>query len=248
MWTPETLVVVTATFLIAGFVKGVTGLGLPTVALALLTATLGLKEAMVLMLVPSFVTNVWQGAMGGSFVSIVRRFWTLLAAGCIGTWFAAGVLARADTTLLSVVLGTVLCVYSTISLTTPQVPPPGRWEWGLSPAVGVMSGVLTGLTGTFVIPAVLYFQAIGLPRNMLVQTMGVWFATATLALTVSLGGHNLLPAGLGTLSGVALVPAIIGMMLGQRIRRSMHEGQFRHVLFGTLLILGVYIVARAIFQ
>ena len=111
-----------------------------------------------------------------------------------------------------------------------------------------MSGILTGLTGTFVIPAVLYFQALGLQRDMLVQTMGVWFTTATLALAVSLGGHNLLPAGLGALSGVALVPAIIGMMLGQRIRRSMHEGQFRHVLFGTLLILGVYIVARAIFQ
>ncbi len=248
MWTPETLVVVTATFLIAGFVKGVAGLGLPTVALALLTATLGLKEAMVLMLVPSFVTNVWQGAMGGSLVPIVRRFWTLLVAGCIGTWFAAGVLARADTALLSVVLGAVLCIYSTISLITPQVHLPERWEWGLSPAVGVMSGILTGLTGTFVIPAVLYFQAIGLPKDMLVQTMGVWFTTATLALAVSLGGHDLLSAGLGTLSGMALIPAIIGMMLGQRVRRRMHEGQFRHILFGTLLILGVYIVARTFFQ
>ena len=196
----------------------------------------------------SFVTNVWQGAVGGGFVSIMRRLWSLLVAGCIGTWLAAGVLARAVTALLSVVLGIVLSVYSVVSLTTPQVPPPGRWERGLSPAVGAMSGVLTGLTGTFVIPAVLYFQALGLPRDMLVQTMGVWFTTATLALAVSLEGHNLLPAGLGALSVMALVPAIIGMMLGQRIRRSMHEGQFRHVLFGKLLILGVYIVARAIFQ
>ncbi len=61
MWTPETLAVVATAFLLAGFVKGVVGLGLPTVALALLTATLGLREAVALMLVPSFATNLWQG-------------------------------------------------------------------------------------------------------------------------------------------------------------------------------------------
>ena len=65
MQDPVTLTVVALTFLLAGLVKGVIGLGLPTISLALLTAALGLPQAMALLLVPSFVTNLWQAVAGG---------------------------------------------------------------------------------------------------------------------------------------------------------------------------------------
>jgi len=60
------VVVVIGTFLIAGAVKGVIGLGLPTVSLAALTVALDLPSAMALLLVPSFVTNLWQAMVGGN--------------------------------------------------------------------------------------------------------------------------------------------------------------------------------------
>ena len=60
MWEMGAIVIVALTFLLAGFTKGVVGLGLPTVSLALLTVFFGLREAVVLMLIPSFMTNVWQ--------------------------------------------------------------------------------------------------------------------------------------------------------------------------------------------
>ncbi|MEM6623442.1 MAG: hypothetical protein AAF674_14530 [Pseudomonadota bacterium] len=68
-----------ATFLLAGTVKGVIGLGLPTISLAILTATLDLKTAMALMLVPSAVTNLWQGAVGGQAVALLRANWAFFA-------------------------------------------------------------------------------------------------------------------------------------------------------------------------
>ena len=110
MWSPEVIAFVAATFLLAGAVKGVVGLGMPTVSLALLTATLGLKEAMALMLIPSFVTNVWQGLAGGAFKAIVRRLWTMLAAAAVATWLGVSILAGADAVLLSGMLGLLLCV------------------------------------------------------------------------------------------------------------------------------------------
>lgn len=221
------------------------GLGLPTVSLALLTATLGLKEAMVLMLLPSFLTNVWQGISGGAFTLILRRLWSLLLAGFVGTWFAVGVLARTDTVLLTGLLGIMLCVYAGISLSTPQIPPPGQRERWLSPVIGGITGVLTGLVGSFVVPAVPYFQALGWPRRILVQAMGIWFTVATLSLAAGLGSHRLLPVDLGLLSAIALVPAFAGMRLGQQVRDRMSEGRFRQVLLVSLLILGIYIVGRS---
>jgi uncharacterized membrane protein YfcA len=58
----ETLPIVVATlaFLLAGFVKGVIGLGLPTVSMGLLTLVMAPAKAASLLIVPSFVTNVWQ--------------------------------------------------------------------------------------------------------------------------------------------------------------------------------------------
>jgi uncharacterized membrane protein YfcA len=245
MWTPEILIAICATFLLAGLVKGVIGLGLPTVSLALLAATLGLKEAIALMVIPSFVTNLWQGLVGGAIAVIGRRLWTLLVAVCIGTWVGVGLLAQSDAVLLSGVLGGLLCIYSAVSLATVQIPPPGRSERWLSPTIGAVNGLLTGLTGSFVVPGVLYLQALGLPRDVLVQAMGILFTVSTAAVAVALGGHDLLSLELGTLSAVGLGPALLGIVLGRRARRQLPEARFRTVFFGGLLVLGAYIAGRA---
>ena len=114
------------------------------------------------------------------------------------------------------------------------------------PVVGAVNGVLTGMTGSFVFPGVLYLQAIGLPRDVLIQAMGMLFTASTVALGVSLGGQNLLTMELGAVSAAAVVPAVVGMLLGQRLRKRMSEALFRRVFFLALLALGLYIVARSL--
>jgi uncharacterized membrane protein YfcA len=101
------------------------------------------------------------------------------------------------------------------------------------------------MTGSFVVPGVLYLQAIGLPRDMLIQAMGMLFTASTAALAVALGGRNLLTLELGAISTAAVLPAIAGMILGQRLRRRLSETSFRRVFFLSLLALGAYIVARS---
>lgn len=245
MWSPESLVIIAATFLLAGGVKGVVGLGLPTISLALLTAAFGLKEAMALMLIPSFVTNGWQGLVGGALAAILRRLWLMLAVACIGVWLGAGILAKSDALLLSGLLGVVLCLYSLISLASLRIPPPERHERWLSPVVGLVNGFLTGLTGSFVMPGTLYLQALGLTRDVLIQAMGVLYTVSTLALGVALAENRLLPPALGAISALAVIPALVGMVLGQRVRQSLPEAGFRKVFFGALLVLGLYIAGRA---
>jgi len=246
MWTPESLVIIGLTFFIAGLVKGVIGLGLPTVSLAILTATLGLKPAMVLLLFPSFITNIWQGLAGGAFLALARRLWTLLVAVCIATWFGVWILARTDTALLSALLGVLIGVYAALNLIRPHVPKIGGKEIWLSPIVGGVSGVFTGMTGTFVFPGVLYLQALALRRDEFVQAMGILFAVSTIALAASLGHNRFLSMELGALSMGAIVPALGGMMLGRKVRQRLSETVFRKVFFSALLILGAYIVLRSL--
>jgi hypothetical protein len=245
MWTTEILVVVCATFLFAGWVKGVVGLGLPTIVLALLAATVGLREAIALMLVPALVTNVWQGLTGGAFVVLLRRLWPLLLAACFGTWFGVGVLAQADTVLLTGLLGVMIFGYAGISLVAPQVPPPGRWEGVLSPTAGAIGGLATGLTGSF-IPGILYLQALGLSRDHLVQAMGIAFVVLTVALAGALTQQDMMTVDLWLMSAVAVAPAALGMVLGRALRRRLSEALFRRVFFSALLLLGGYLASRSL--
>lgn len=245
MFDAVALGLVTLTFLLAGTVKGVIGLGLPTVSLALLTVTIGLQPAMALLLVPSFVTNIWQALTGGNGRGILARLWPFLLAATIIVWIGASALTRVDVSLLSALLGMLLVVYSLINLSGPHVSIPRRSEAWAGPIIGMMNGVLTGMTGSFVVPGVLYLQALGLPRDMLVQAMGILFTTSTVALAVSLGGQDLLTLELGVISTAAVLPAIVGMILGQRLRRKLSETSFRRVFFFSLLALGTYIVARS---
>ncbi len=243
MWTAEVLVVVCATFLFAGWVKGVVGLGLPTIALALLATTVGLREAIALMLVPALVTNVWQGVAGGAFAILLRRLWPLLAAACLGVWFGVGVLAQADSVFLTGLLGLMICGYAGFSLATPQIPAPGRWEGVLSPLAGALGGFVAGLTGSF-IPGILYLQALGLSREHLVQSLGICFTVLTAALAVAFTRQDLITSDLWLMSAVAVAPAALGMVLGQVVRRRLSEALFRRIFFSALLMLGAYLAGR----
>jgi len=54
--TPVALAVIAAAFVLAGFVKGVIGLGLPTVAIGVLSVVMLPAQAAALLVIPSFVT------------------------------------------------------------------------------------------------------------------------------------------------------------------------------------------------
>ncbi len=245
MFDPLTITAVAGTFLIAGAVKGVIGLGLPTVSLALLTVALDLPAAMALLLVPSFVTNVWQALVGGNVSVILRRLWPFLLMATLTVWLGATALTRVDLDLLSALLGALLVVYGTANLAGFRLSVSSRQEVWVGPLIGTANGVLTGMTGSFVVPGVMFLQAIGLPRDMLIQAMGMLFTVSTVALAVALQGNALLTADLGLLSTAALLPAIAGMALGQRIRQRLSEERFRRVFFSALLALGLYIIATA---
>ena len=239
------LAVIAAVFLFAGVVKGVVGMGLPTVAIGLLTALIGLSEGMVLMVIPALVTNLWQAFAGGALAEILRRIWFYLLTVVASVWVGVNIFGRSDPALLTALLGVLLIAYSIFGLMSPKMPSPGRHEGWLSPVLGAVNGVLTGLTGTFFMPGVPYFRSLGFSRDVMVQSMGVLFLISTASLGIALGGHGRLDMGIGAVSAFATVPSLLGMVLGARIRRCLSEKRFQQVLLSALLLLGLYIAVRA---
>jgi uncharacterized membrane protein YfcA len=238
------IVFVIATFLLAGLIKGVIGLGLPTVAVALLGLALPPAQAAALLVVPSLVTNVWQFAVGGRIAPLLRRLWPMLAGIGAGTWAGSGLIAGGNGRTMSAVLGLTLIVYAVVSLVAPRLRVPPRAEAFLSPAMGAATGLVTAATGVLVIPAVPYLQALKLERDDLVQAMGLSFTASTLALAVSLAGEGLFAAPLASASALALLPALLGMWLGGNLRKRIRPDRFRLYLFAALLAVGAHLALR----
>ena len=164
----------------------------------------------------------------------------------VTVWFGSGALTRVDLSILSALLGALLAVYSAVNLAGLRLKITARQEVWLGPLLGSANGILTGMTGSFVVPGVLFLQAIGLSRDMLIQAMGMLFTASTLALAAALQGNGILTIELGGLSAAALLPAIVGMTLGRRVRQRLPEQVFRRVFFISLLILGAYLIVGAL--
>ena len=244
------LVVISLTFVLAGFVKGVIGLGLPTVGMGLLAVVMTPAQAAALLVVPSFATNVWQ-AVGARTVPLLRRTWPMLLGSCVGTWglgfWAGPALLTADNgTRASIGLGIVLALYGVLGLSSLQFSVPARLEPWLSPLIGVITGLVTAATGVYMIPSAPYLQAIGLQKDDLVLAMGISFTVSTLALAAILVANGALQTSVAGASLLALAPALMGMSLGQWVRGRVSPRVFRTCFFAGSLILGTHLVLRAL--
>lgn len=241
---PGIVLIVGLTFLLAGAVKGVIGLGLPTVSLGVLAAALDLNSAMALMLIPSFATNLWQALIGGNFMVLMKRLWPFLLPAMATVWLGGMLLSNNDGPLPVVVLGALLVTYAAVSLAGVRFTTTPKREPVAGPVIGAINGALTGLTGSFAVPGVMYLQSLGLDRNAMVQAMGILFTLSTLALAGSLASYQLLNHQLATVSALAVLPALVGMWFGSRVRRRLSEVQFRQVFFWSILLIGLYIIVK----
>lgn len=231
-------IVIGATFLLAGLVKGVIGMGLPTVAMGVLALALPPGEAAAILVVPSLVTNVWQLLAGPRFGALARRLWPMMAGVVLGTIAGAGVLVGNVAGVAKIGLGVALVVYAVVGLAGVRLSvASGRERW-LGPLVGAMTGLVTGATGVFVIPAVPYLQAIGLEKDELIQALGLSFTVSTVALALGLLRVDAWQAGSVWASLLAMVPALVGMQAGTWLRQRIAAATFRRVFFAGLLLLG----------
>ncbi len=234
-----------AAFVAAGFIKGLIGFGFPVVALTVLTLAIGLFDALAMILVPTIVTNIWQALAGPYFREIISRMWLYFVVAMGSILLSSLFVVDVDVNWLTGLLGIVLLVFALSRLLNVEISVPREHESLWSVVLGFINGILTGFTGSFMVPSVLYMQALGFNKEMLVQAMGTFFALSTLMLTVSLGRNGLVTTQDATLSALALVPSFAGIYAGRWTRTRIDEAQFQTVFLMAMIVLGTFIIWRS---
>jgi uncharacterized protein len=242
------LLLVAAAFLLAGFIKGVIGLGLPTVSMGLLAVTMQPSHALAIVIVPAIIANIWQTFVGPYLRDIIRRLWPLMAGTVIGIWLNAGMLTGPYARYGSIVLGVLLVIYAITGLSEFNFRVARSDEKWIGGIVGLITGVVSAATGVQVIPSMPFMQAIGMEKDELVQALGVFFTVATLGLAFNLTSAGLLTAATALPGAVAMAAAFAGMFIGQAVRSRMQPEAFRRWFLRAMILLGLYLVGSAIYN
>ena len=242
------LLFIAAALLLAGFIKGVIGLGLPTVSIGLLAVTMQPSRAIAIVIVPAIVTNIWQTFAGPYLRDIIRRLWPLMAGTVIGIWLNAGILSGPYARYGAIVLGVLLVIYAVVGLSKFSFSVARSNEKWIGGIVGLITGVVSAATGVQVIPSMPFLQAIGMEKDELVQALGVFFTVATLALAFTLTSAGLLGASTALPGAVAMASAFAGMFIGQAVRSRMQPEAFRRWFLIAMIFLGLYLSASALYS
>jgi len=239
---------IAAAFLLAGFIKGVIGLGLPTVSMGLLAVMMPPSQALAIVVVPAIVTNIWQTFVGGYLRDIVLRLWPLMLGTAIGIWLNGGMLTGPYARYGAVVLGILLMIYAAIGLGKFRFSvarPNEKWVGGI---VGLITGAISAATGVQVVPSMPFMQAIGMEKDELIQALGVYFTVATLGLAFNLTSAGLFSAATALPGAIAMAASFAGMFIGQAVRTRMEPDSFRRWFLIAMIFLGIYLVGAAIYN
>jgi uncharacterized protein len=241
-WLP--FVTAVTGLLLAGIIKGATGLGYASCALPFLVATLGLKPAMALVIVPAMATNVSVALNTGYLIETATRFRVLYAAMIPGIAVGINLLLWVDQDAAVKTLGAGIVAYVLLALSRPKLSMPARLESFLQFPTGFMNGVMTGLTGAQVMPLFPYMMALNLDPSRMVQAINLAVLIASSFLAVGLIATGVMtPMLLGT-SILALAPALFGVEIGTRARQYIPVEHFRRIALMTLMLMGILMLMR----
>jgi uncharacterized membrane protein YfcA len=236
------LILIAIAFLLAGFVKGALGLGLPTVSMGLLAVSMPPAQALAIVIVPAIVTNIWQTFVGPYLADIIRRLWPLLVGTAAGIWLNAGSLTGPYAHYTTIALGLLLAL-NAVKFNFKVAPQNEGWLGGI---VGFITGMISAATGVQVIPSVPFMQAIGMEKDELIQALGVFFTVATVTLGFNLTSAGLLTAATALPGGVAMAGSFAGMFIGQAVRSRLQPDLFRRWFQIAMILLGFYLAGSTI--
>lgn len=234
---PFVIAMIVAAIAIGSFAKGITGVGLPLLAIPIMANFIGVQHAVLIMLIPSLVANSWLTWSHRAEWPVLKRIYVFLIAGFVGGYLGSQVLVSISDRALTLILASVLGAYLLTRWHNPHFSVSGLKEKIASPVFGLASGFIQGTNGISAPAIAPYFHAIRLEHHTYVFAIATTFWTITvvqLATLTNLGVYNSdrLVEGL-----IALIPVVLAQPLGMKLSRQISKAAFDKILLTTLVLM-----------
>jgi uncharacterized membrane protein YfcA len=231
-------------FVLGGCVKGALGVGLPLVAVPMLSLWIPSPQAIGMMVVPVLTSNFWQAMDGGRLLQSLKRFRVMICVQIVATVLTVRMTLALSNAQLGALMGCVLLLAVAIMTLQPTLRVSANREEAVGAGVGLASGLLGGvssLTGPLVIT---YLLSLKIDRDTFVASISVIYLAASLPLYGAMLWYHRIALGDIAMSGVAMLPMAGGLYLGKLLRQRLPEALFRRVLLVFLTILALILLLK----
>ena len=233
--------------LVAGIIKGATGLGYASCALPFLAMAMGLRQAISVVMLPALASNFLIICITPHRLETLRRFWPLYIAAIPGIMAGIYLLVWFDQRIPTIGLGFLILAYSAYSIVRPSLLVPKKFESPLQVPVGLLNGFLTGLTGSQVLPFLPYILGLQLDPDRTTQAINLAITLWSGVMLIALYQSGVASTGSLVASVLALVPALLGIYLGSIFRSMIPAQHYRLIVQVVLGFLGASLIAKQIY-
>jgi uncharacterized protein len=244
----STLALISAAIFVGGIVKGISGIGLPIVTIAIVVNVVSAPTALAIVVIPILVTNLWQAVRAGNLFAPLRQFAPMIVCFVFFLVVTAHFVVNIDPKTLFGILGVCVTIFTLSNLIRPPVTAlaPSTQKWA-APLSGILGGILGGVSTIWGPPMMMYLVLLKLPKDVWVRVVGlIWFLGA-IPLTLSYWANGILNPQTLPLSIYACVPGMVGILVGEVVRNRINQETFRKVLLIALFIIGLNLIRRAVF-
>lgn len=227
---------------LAGLVKGVTGIGYATCAMPLLTLAVGLQPALSLVVVPALLSNAAVLISARNLFATLFRFRVFYGGILPGIVAGAAILPLVDAGVATRGLAILTLCYVGLAVARPRLHMSRGVERTLALPAGMLNGVLTGLTGSQILPLVPYMLALRLDPQTQVQAINLAVTIASAALGIALLSQGTMTLELLASSCAGAVPAIAGTFAGNHLRARVPVAALKRLTLCVLVMMSASLV------
>lgn len=231
-------------FVLGGLVKGALGVGLPLVAVPLLSLGIPAASAIALLVIPVLSSNLLQAIEGGRLRASLRRFGGLIAAQCVATVLTVRMTLDMSHAQLNAMLAGVVLLAVALMAWQPTLQIAPAHEGLVGTGVGLLSGLLGGVSSLTGPVMITYLMALRLEREAFIGSISIIYLSGALPLYAAMLYFGSLDAAKFALSALALLPMAAGLMAGKALRQHLDENRFRRVLLAFLTLLAVLLLLK----
>lgn len=240
------LAIILAAIALGAFVKGLTGSGLPQIAIPVIAIFLGVERAVVIMALPGVFTNSWLMWEHRAAASRTRDLPVLLVTGIAGAVIGTIGLSVLRPAVLSLILAAMGALYVVRSLADGEFRLPPRVTRWTSGPVGLLAGVLQGSTGVSGPILTVYLHAYRLERSAFIFSMTTLFNILAVAQVLTLLRIGLFTPARLIESLATLLPMLVFLRLGATFSARLSQRRFDLVLLALISASVVLLVRGAL--
>jgi len=235
-----TLIILGA-FFFAGTIKGFLGIGLPPAAMAILTLVIDTPIAISLLTLPIIFTNLFQYLGCEKPFEIAKRYWLFGVSIMASIFFTSLFIMSFPKSIISMAIGFAMISFSLSQMFGAKIPFGASSIWHV--AMGMLAGVLGGLSSIWSPPVAMYLLARNVSKAEFIGATGFLFLAGSVPLAIGLSFAGVLTVDTVLHSLMGLIVVLIGFWAGEWLRGYVPQELFRRIVLWAFLIMGARLIA-----